>query len=53
MDNCIDCKHSVFDPMWGEYKCKKFERRIYILLSSSECCEYEKEPKKKLSENKE
>lgn len=53
MENCIDCKHSVFDPTWGEYKCKRFERRIYIFLSSSECPEYMKGSEKKLSENKE
>jgi len=53
MDNCVDCEHSVFDPVWGEYKCKKFERRIYILLNSSECPEYKKGSEKKLSKNEE
>lgn len=41
-ENCTTCEHSVFDEQWGEYKCKFFEHRIYILLDSSECPEYAK-----------
>lgn len=22
MDKCSECMHAVFDPLWGEYKCK-------------------------------
>lgn len=47
MANCANCKHSVFDETWGEYKCKVFERRIYILLDSSECKKYEAKKEKK------
>lgn len=53
MENCKTCKHSVFDEIYGEYKCKKRERRIYILLDSSECSFYEKGPKKKEKPKKE
>lgn len=44
MDNCKDCIHSVFDPLWGEYKCKHHQRRVYILLSKDECPNYKKDP---------
>lgn len=46
MGNCTNCEHAVFDHVWGEYKCKKFEHRIYILLDSSECPEYAKKKEK-------
>ena len=46
-ENCKTCKHSVFDEKYGEYKCKKLERRIYILLDSSECRFYKKRYEKK------
>lgn len=42
MDNCANCEHAIFDETWGEYKCEVFERRVYILLDSSECPEYKK-----------
>jgi hypothetical protein len=41
-DNCTTCECSVFDELWGEYKCKFFDHRIYILLDTSECPEYTK-----------
>ena len=53
MENCKTCKHSVFDEIYGEYKCKKRERRIPILLDSSECKFYKKGPKKKEEDKKE
>lgn len=53
MENCKTCKHSVFDPTWGEYKCKSRGTRIYILLNSSECPEYKKDPEKKIINNEE
>lgn len=45
MENCTNCEHAVFDELWGEYKCKKREQRIYILLDSKECADYKKKPK--------
>ena len=53
MENCANCEHSVFDKLWGEYKCKVFEHRIYILLDSSECPEYKKGPEKTFVEDEE
>lgn len=37
MCTCTDCKHCKFDPMWGEHKCLKCHRRLYILLDKDEC----------------
>lgn len=51
MENCKNCEHSVFDPLWGEYKCKARETRIYILLDSSECSDYKKGPEKTFDED--
>ena len=45
MENCKTCEHSVFDELWGEYKCKQREVRVHILLDSSECKDYKKKPK--------
>lgn len=46
MCNCKDCEHSVFDENFGEYKCKVYERTIYILLDKDECKQYKKKTKK-------
>lgn len=48
MGNCQNCVHSLFDEQWGEHKCMKYHRRIYILLDSEECANYEKDPTKKI-----
>ena len=37
MSNCKHCKHSLFDILWGEYKCEVHERILYILLDADEC----------------
>lgn len=42
MCTCKDCKHSKFDHKWGEYKCLKLHRRLYILLNEDECQYFEK-----------
>lgn len=47
MNNCKDCAHSVFDELWGEYKCKEHDHTVYILLDASECPSYKKEAKPK------
>ena len=47
MENCKTCEHAVFDELWGEYKCKKRETRIYILLDSKECKDYAKKKENK------
>ena len=53
MENCKNCEHSVFDELWGEYKCKARGTRIYILLNSSECSSYKKGPEKAFDEDEE
>lgn len=47
MNNCIDCEHSVFNQKWGEFKCKKNNITMYILLDASECPNYKKEAEPK------
>jgi hypothetical protein len=49
MGNCQNCVHSKLDEQWGEYKCMKYHRRIYILLDSEECANYEQDPNKKIT----
>ena len=47
MDNCVGCKHSKFDEVWGEYKC--LQRAVYlpIILEAKECPFFEKKKEKK------
>lgn len=52
MSNCKNCINSIFDERMGEYKCKVLQRRIYILLDSSECPSYHKDPDKKRGANR-
>lgn len=40
MQNCTTCANAVFDPLWGEYKCKVRKTTVYILLDSTECRDY-------------
>ena len=28
---CFTCKEAVFDPQWGEYKCKVCQRIMYMI----------------------
>ena len=30
MDNCINCKHALFDEIWGEYKCRIDKKKHYL-----------------------
>ena len=41
MSNCKHCEHSLFDILWGEYKCKIDQHVLYILLDSEECPNFE------------
>lgn len=51
MGNCTTCGNAVFDPQWGEYKCKVRKTTVYILLDSSECASYKKgEPERSKEE---
>ena len=40
--NCKTCANAIFDKLWGEYKCKIFQHRIYSPDSISDCIEYKK-----------
>ena len=42
MDNmtktCSSCSNAIFDPLWGEYKCKKLG--IYCYMLPNNCKDY-------------
>lgn len=42
MENCKNCSHAIFDPLWGEYKCEVRRTILYILLDADECSSYDK-----------
>lgn len=44
--NCETCIHGVFDKLWGEYKCLKFQHRIYDVRKKINCALWEKGEKK-------
>lgn len=52
MANCRDCKHAIFDDVWGEYKCAEHEQVIYDLDEYSGCKVYEKGEPKESKENR-
>lgn len=37
MNTCKNCEYSIFDEVWGEYKCKVKNRIIYIPRSEYTC----------------
>ena len=39
---CSTCKNGIFDPIWGEHKCRHFEIYIYDAFKKTECAHYEK-----------
>lgn len=43
MSNCKICEHSVFDELWGEWKCKKRQTYIYRPEVIDDCEDYKKE----------
>ena len=45
---CSTCEHSVFDPIWGEWKCKILGHRIYHPVATEECMYYEKSTTEKV-----
>ena len=34
------CTNAIFDPIWGEYKCRVLERRIRSRYDCMECKDY-------------
>lgn len=45
---CSTCEHSVFDPLWGEWKCKVLQHRIYHPVATDDCIYYEKSTTEKV-----
>lgn len=39
---CKTCKHRIFDPLWGEFKCEVYQHRLYNLVGVESCGKYEK-----------
>ena len=49
--DCKNCKHAIFDELWGEYKCKICERIVYdTRLDAWGCEHYDKKPVEKTEE---
>lgn len=44
MSKCSTCEYAKLDELWGEYKCKKLQHKIYK-PEESENCEHYKEKK--------
>lgn len=44
--NCETCAHGKFDKLWGEYKCMKFQHRIYDVRKKINCGDWVKNEKK-------
>lgn len=42
MKNCKTCSNAIFDPHWGEYKCKILQHRIYKPEEVLNCKNYKK-----------
>lgn len=42
---CSSCVNGIFCPTWAEWKCKKFERRIYGWRKLTRCQFYTKRGK--------
>ena len=49
--HCKDCKWSLMDTRWGEYKCKYYERYVRDPVKDAENCIHHKikAPRKKKS----
>lgn len=43
---CKTCSHSVFDSIWGEYKCTVYCHKIYEPEKTVTCEKYEKDKDK-------
>ena len=44
MNKCRTCKNSIFDPVWGEYKCKRLGHTIYNPEVHADCEFYDENP---------
>lgn len=53
MKNCTNCKHAIFDEIWGEYKCVVYKHTVEQPYDVEPCCEHEKGIPKNLDPGKE
>ena len=44
---CQNCELGIFDPNWGEWKCKKNAHRVYVAEEVEYCKDYKQKPKTK------
>lgn len=45
--NCKDCKHSIFDEQWGEFKCAVKKRKCTPDETKHGCVRWAKKEKEK------
>lgn len=43
--DCTTCKNAILDMVWGEWKCKVYEHRIYDASEYEDCDSWVKKPK--------
>ena len=54
MGQVNDCKYSIFNELWGEWKCKNLSHVLHEPdIQCSECPDYKKDPDKKNNFNEE
>lgn len=51
--NCLRCKNSIYDAVWGEFKCKIKKRRIYPGALENICSDYDEGDSSESATNKE
>lgn len=51
--NCTTCANAIFDALWGEYKCKLYQHRIYNSEAIISCVDYKKSTPTESKKNKE
>lgn len=45
MGKCSTCAYSIFDYLWGEYKCEQFKTVIYDTDKRVNCEKFKQRPK--------
>ena len=40
MSKCNTCKHSLYNPVWGDYKCSKTGLYVYDIDKKEDCDKY-------------
>ena len=44
--NCKTCRYALLDETWGEYKCRKKQRKVYDPEEENNCVYYKSNIKK-------